>query len=84
MKEKNPFKNERLIVAAIVNCSCLAGLSEESRMESLVLQPSPDAGETLPLTHICCVLPILLVQQGLGWEEWIGWGVMADVNLKLA
>lgn len=53
-------------------------------MESLVLQPSPDAGETLPLTHICCVLPILLVQQGLGWEEWIGWGVMADVNLKLA
>lgn len=72
MKEKNPFKNERVIVAAVVNSSGLAGLSEESRMESHCYSPHLMLGETLPLTYFCCVVPILLVQQGLGGEEWIG------------
>lgn len=74
MKEKNPFKNERVIVAAVVNSSGLAGLSEESRMESYVLQSPPDAGRdtAFNLFLLCCTYFACTAGFGWGGMDWVG------------
>lgn len=73
---EKPFKNERLIVAAVVNSSCFAGLSEESRMESHVLQSPPDAGRgTAFNTYLLCrtyfACTAWFGRNGLGGELWL-------------
>lgn len=52
----------------LLTAGALQDSQRNPKWKSMSYSPHLMLGETLPLAHICCVVPIFPAQQGLGWE----------------